>query len=58
LLPAPLRRRWRNYLEGGKGARVELPAVWLNRIVDYYGSDNRKLAARFGLPLQDYNYPM
>ncbi len=57
-LPAPLRRAWRNYLEGGRRARVELPAGWLDRIVDYYGSDNRKLAARYGLPLRDYNYPM
>lgn len=57
-LPGPLRRAWRNYLEGGQRARVELPPAWLDRIVEYYGSDNRKLAARFGLPLQDYNYPM
>lgn len=57
-LPGPLRRAWRSYLEGGERARAELPADWLARIVDYYAPDNRRLAARFGLPLQDYGYPL
>ncbi len=58
LLPAPLRRAWRGYLEGGHGARVELPREWLARIEDYYRNDNRRLAERFGLPLQSHGYPI
>jgi len=57
-LPSPLRRRWRNYLDGGRRAKVDLPATWLSRINDHYSADNRKLAERFGLPLQSYGYPM
>lgn len=57
-LPSPLRRGWRNYLDGGRRAKVALPATWLSRINDYYSADNRKLAKRFGLPLQSYDYPM
>ena len=57
-LPSPVRRFWRNYLEGGRRARVDLPPVWLDRISEYYSSDNRRLAERFHLPLQAYGYPM
>ncbi|MEX0803116.1 MAG: sulfotransferase [Candidatus Binatia bacterium] len=57
-LPAPLRGAWRNFLEAGPPARIELPPIWLSRIEDYYGLDNRKLAERFHLPLRHYGYPM
>jgi len=58
LLARPWRQRWRNYLEGGPRAEVSLPPDWLHRIVEYYRSDNRKLAERFKLPLREYDYPM
>ncbi len=57
-LPSPVRRAWRNYLERGRRAQVDLPPGWLSRINDYYSSDNRRLAERFHLPLQHYDYPM
>ena len=58
LLPAALRGRWRSYLDGGPRAKVKLPSEWVHRIEEHYRSDNRKLAERFGLPLQTYDYPM
>jgi len=57
-LPAPLRRAWRSYLEGGRRAQVELPPSWLSRIKEYYSSDNRKLAEGYQLPLRSYDYPL
>lgn len=58
ILPAPIRNRWRGYLESGQRAKVELPADWLDRIKIYYRTDNRRLAAEFGLPLESYGYPL
>ncbi|MGD9924716.1 MAG: sulfotransferase [Pseudorhodoplanes sp.] len=58
LLPAPIRDAWRSYLEGGKRARVELPARWMDRIRDHYVADNRRLASEYHLPLKDHGYPL
>jgi hypothetical protein len=58
LMPAPLRNAWRNYLEGGGRAKVDIPAHWIERIKDHYVADNRKLAKEFGLPLESYGYPL
>jgi len=58
LLPVTIRNGWRNYLEGGQRAKVELSSDWLDRIKSYYRSDNRKLAAEYGLPLESYGYPL
>jgi hypothetical protein len=58
LLPAGIRRVWRGYLEGGTPSRESLPDNWLASIKDGYRSDNRKLADRFRLPLDQYNYPI
>jgi hypothetical protein len=57
-LPPRLRKAWRRYLDKGKPSKAELPAEWQARIEEYYRSDNRKLAERFNLPLQDCGYPM
>jgi hypothetical protein len=58
LLPPALRKAWHNYLEGGAPSRERLPADWLASIQDGFRSDNRRLANRFRLPLEQYNYPM
>lgn len=58
LLPAPIRDRWRGYLEDGHRAKVDLPPRWLEQIDSFYKSDNRKLADEFGLPLEVYGYPL
>jgi hypothetical protein len=58
LLPAPVRNAWRNYLEGGRRAKVELPAQWMDRIRDHYVADNRRLAKEYQLPLEEHGYPL
>lgn len=58
LLPPSVRRAWRNYLEGGAPSRESLPDNWRETITDGFRSGNRKLADRFRLPLEQYNYPM
>jgi hypothetical protein len=58
ILPAGIRRAWHNYLEGGAPSRERLPDDWLAMIKDRYRIDNRKLADRFRLPLERYDYPM
>lgn len=58
LLPGPIRNSWRSYLEGGKPAKVKLPADWIDRIRNYYAADNRKLAAEYQLPLKEHGYPL
>lgn len=58
LLPGPLRRAWHGYLEGGVPSRERLPDAWRATITDGFRSDNRKLANRFRLPLERYDYPM
>lgn len=58
LLPAPVRRRWRGFLENGELARTELPKDWTCRIEERHRSDNELLAQRFGLPLKEYGYPL
>jgi hypothetical protein len=57
-VPGQVRRAWRDYLDGGAQSRVELPVTWRRRIEDHYRDDNRKLAARFGVPLETYGYPL
>jgi Sulfotransferase domain len=58
LLPESVRRRWHDYLEKGELARVELPKDWCCRIEERHRHDNQMLAKRFGLPLEDYGYPL
>ena len=58
LLPDSIRRTWRDYLDRGHKARASLPDEWRARIEDHYRSDNQNLARRFGLPLQDFGYPL
>lgn len=58
LLPAKIRERWRGYLEGGRASRESIPDTWLKKVQDTYRDDNRRLAARFGLPLRQYGYPL
>jgi Sulfotransferase family len=58
LLPVSVREMWRGYLEGGARSHVAVPPDWLRRIEEYYKVDNRMLAQRFHLPLQDFGYPL
>ncbi|MFN3348166.1 sulfotransferase [Pseudorhodoplanes sp.] len=58
LLPSPIRKAWRDYLEGGAPAKASLPASWSDRIRDHYLPDNRRLVERFGLPLKEFGYPL
>lgn len=58
MLPQPVREAWRSYLEGGSRATAEFPIEWMHRLEEFYRSDNRMLARRYGLPLGDYGYPI
>ena len=42
----------------GPKARLEIPAVWRKRIVAFVREDHRGLAQRWGLPLEQYEYPL
>jgi hypothetical protein len=58
LLPPPVRRAWHKYLDGGAPSRERLPDGWREAITEGFRSGNRKLADRFRLPLEQYNYPI
>jgi hypothetical protein len=58
LLPPPIRRTWRAYLEGGHLAKASIPAEWRDKLLHHYSQDNQQLATRFDLPLREYGYPL
>ncbi len=59
LAPGPVKRLIKGRL-GGLNTKMEVrwPLGWREKIEDVYRQTNRNLAAEFGLPLNDYGYPL
>jgi len=57
-VPGSVRDAFVRFIGGGSPAKVELPSRWVSEMRTYYGEDNRQLAARWGLPLEKYGYPL
>ncbi|HZS55555.1 MAG TPA: sulfotransferase [Bryobacteraceae bacterium] len=47
-----------NFLSRGKPVAVELPRDWIEHLKSFYRTENARLAAEWGLPLQEYGYPL
>jgi hypothetical protein len=59
LLPAGVYQRMRDFIKSGPRVPVpEMPEPWRLRIAEQYGSGNRRLEARTGLPLKSLGYPV
>jgi hypothetical protein len=60
--PAPFGKAvsalWQRFLNGGAPAKGFMSDYWRDRIVKLYQADNRKVARDFGLPLNEYGYPV
>ena len=49
---------FKNLLKKNQSARVDLPAPWQERMIDFYGESNRELMKNFNLPIDKYGYPI
>ena len=50
--------RFQRFLESGASAKTELTGAWRERLFELYAEENSVLASTYGLPLQDYDYPL
>lgn len=58
LVPKAMRRRFNDFVAGGREARVELPAAFVAKMEDYFRDDNRRLSRDWGIPVEKYGYPV
>ena len=55
---ALLAEKLMRHLESGLSAKIEVPDEWNRRILNLYGKDNRELATKYKLPMEEYGYPL
>lgn len=58
LVPPSVRDVFNGFLMGGGEAKIKLPSDWVKETEHYYREDNRRLAAEWRLPLEQYGYPL
>jgi hypothetical protein len=50
--------RFENYLKRGHPVKIELNSSQRKKIFDLYCDDNKALVEKYGVPLQEYGYPI
>jgi hypothetical protein len=50
--------RFENYLKNGCSVKIELNSSQRKKIFNLYRDDNKALVEKYGVPLQEYGYPI
>lgn len=57
-LPQFIQNRFEQYLSGGEKIVYQMDPKWVNKIYDMYAEGNNRLNLRYGLTLDQYQYPL